>query len=170
MIKYTTNIFIFYFLSIDFNPANWFLYSWEPIQPANQQSTGCQRGRRQGRSLHIRRARPKAGRWASSIGVRFNPLQGSPEKEAPPPSRLPLTPAPLHLSSSTAVSKTHPKNEPKIEGSTDAKWIPMEIPKSSKNCNNEPREGSREPLGTGSMKHPVSERSREGPMCFPCSK
>ena len=46
-------------------------------------------------------------------------------KRNPPPSRLPLTPAPLQLSSSTAVSGTHSKNEPKIEGSRDAKRIPM---------------------------------------------
>ena len=46
----------------------------------------------------------------------------------------------------------------------------MEIPKLSKNCKNEPREDSREPLGTGSLKHPVSERSLEGPMCFPYNK
>ena len=57
---------------------------------ANRETTDCWRGRRQGRSLRIRRARPKAGRWASStsraVSVRSRDLL----KRNPPPQ--PATP------------------------------------------------------------------------------
>ena len=78
-----------------------------------------------GEASGIRRARPKAGRRASSIAGAVSVRSRDLLKRNPPPSRLPLTPAPLQLSSSTAVSGTHSKNEPKIEGSRDAKRIPM---------------------------------------------
>ena len=45
-------IYIVHFL-IDFNPGKQFFYSCQSFQSANQQVTGCQRGRRQGRSLKI---------------------------------------------------------------------------------------------------------------------
>ena len=88
----------------------------------------------------------------------------------PPPQPAPAGPATVQLSSSMAVSETHPKNDLKIEGSMDAKWMPMGVPKLSKNRTNGLQGPSREPLGTHSMNHPVSERSREGPMCLPYSK
>ena len=44
---------MFHFL-IDFHPGNQFFYCCQSFQSANQQATGCQRGRRQGRSLKIR--------------------------------------------------------------------------------------------------------------------
>ena len=51
-----------------------------------------------------------------------------------------------------------------------AKRLPTGPPKPPMNRTNGPQEPSRKPLGTVSMKHPVSECSREGPMCFPYCK
>ena len=48
-----TNRFIFLHFLIDFNPGNQFFHSCQSCQSANQQATGYQRGRRQGRSLKI---------------------------------------------------------------------------------------------------------------------
>ena len=53
IIKYIINRFIFFMFIHGFNPGNQFFYSCQSFQSANQQSTGCQRGRRQGRSLKI---------------------------------------------------------------------------------------------------------------------
>ena len=50
---YNKQIYILDFL-IDFNPGTPFFYSCQSFQSANQQATGCQRGRRQGRSLKIK--------------------------------------------------------------------------------------------------------------------
>ena len=49
---YNKQIYIFIFINW-FQPCKLVFYSWESFQSANQQSTGCQRGRRQGRSLKI---------------------------------------------------------------------------------------------------------------------
>ena len=49
---YNKQIYIFIFINW-FQPCKLVFYSWESFQSANQQSTGCQRGWRQGRSLQI---------------------------------------------------------------------------------------------------------------------
>ena len=57
---------------------------------SNQLATGCQRGRRQGRSL-IYPPRQAEGRTPGVFNFksRFSPLQGSPEKESPSPAGYP---------------------------------------------------------------------------------
>ena len=65
---YKTQIYIFHFL-IDFNPGNQFFYSCQSLQSANQQATGYQRGRRQGRSLKIRRTSAEVAGRARRVGT-----------------------------------------------------------------------------------------------------
>ena len=151
--------------SNDFNPTN--LSNPSSLQINSQLVARGAGGRGEALGSAAPGRRPDAGRLQfETVSVRSRDLL----KRNPPPSRPPLTPAPLPIYSSWAVSETHPKNEPKIEGSMNTKWMPMEVPKLSKNRTHGSQEPSREPLGTNSMNYPVSERSREGPMCFPCSK